>query len=111
MRNLILIIGPIGMGLGLLAGGMVGCVAETPETGTLYERLQNEDPDVRIQAAVQAGPLIYNATNTAFLVHNTIILQESDYTAAMRAAGNVYIDPAGQTYYIVGLHAVPAAPA
>ncbi len=55
MRNLILMIGPIGMGLGLLAGGMVGCVAETLQTGTLYERLQNEDPAVRIQAAVQAG--------------------------------------------------------
>ena len=55
MRNLILMIGSIGMGLGLLASGMVGCVASTPQTGTLYERLQNEDPAVRIQAAVQAG--------------------------------------------------------
>jgi hypothetical protein len=34
---------------------MIGCVASTPKTGTLYERLQDKDPAVRIQAAVEAG--------------------------------------------------------
>ncbi len=46
---------PIVIGLAMLAGGMGGCVASTPQTGSLYERLQNENPAVRIQAAVQAG--------------------------------------------------------
>ncbi len=32
-----------------------GCVASTPTAGTIAERLQAEDPDVRIQAAVEAG--------------------------------------------------------
>ena len=48
-------VGLIAIGLAMLGGGMGGCVATTPETGSLYERLQNEDPAVRIQAAVQAG--------------------------------------------------------
>lgn len=43
------------IGLAMLGCGMVGCVGSTPQTGSLYERLQNEDPAVRIQAAVQAG--------------------------------------------------------
>ncbi len=38
-----------------LAAGMLGCQASTPVAGTLAERLQSEDPAVRIQAAVEAG--------------------------------------------------------
>ncbi len=34
---------------------VVGCVASTPQTGTIYQRLQNEDPAVRIEAIIQAG--------------------------------------------------------
>jgi HEAT repeat protein len=35
---------------------MGGCVASTPQVGgTVYERLQNDNPAVRIQAAVEAG--------------------------------------------------------
>ncbi|MCD4825632.1 MAG: HEAT repeat domain-containing protein [Phycisphaerae bacterium] len=42
---------------GLLLAGMLwgGCVASTPEVGTIFQRLQNEDPAVRIEAAVEAG--------------------------------------------------------
>lgn len=32
-----------------------GCVASTPTGGSVYTRLQSEDPSVRIQAAVEAG--------------------------------------------------------
>lgn len=42
-------------GLCFVAIGLVGCVASTPETGTIYQRLQNEDPAVRINAIIQAG--------------------------------------------------------
>lgn len=40
-----------------LAGwlSLPGCQATTPTVGTIAERLQAEDPDVRIQAAVEAG--------------------------------------------------------
>ncbi len=38
-----------------LAAGMAGCVASTPQGGTLYQRLQSEDPAVRIDAIIQAG--------------------------------------------------------
>ncbi len=32
-----------------------GCVASTPTGGTIYQRLQNEDPAVRNEAIVEAG--------------------------------------------------------
>jgi hypothetical protein len=49
IRHLILIL--------CLGGAFVlpGCVAETPTAGSISERLQSEDPAVRIQAAVEAG--------------------------------------------------------
>ena len=34
---------------------LVGCVASTPEAGTVYQRLQNEDPAVRGAAILEAG--------------------------------------------------------
>ncbi|MCK5114040.1 MAG: HEAT repeat domain-containing protein [Phycisphaerae bacterium] len=39
-----------------VVGVMVaGCVASTPTAGTIYQRLQNEDPAVRVAAVVEAG--------------------------------------------------------
>lgn len=38
-----------------LASGMVGCTASTPTGGTLQQRLQDENPSVRIDAIVQAA--------------------------------------------------------
>lgn len=34
---------------------VAGCVASTPTAGTIYQRLQNEDPAVRNAAIVEAG--------------------------------------------------------
>jgi hypothetical protein len=34
---------------------VAGCVASTPKTGTIYQRLQNEDPAVRCDAILEAG--------------------------------------------------------
>ncbi|MBN1943261.1 MAG: HEAT repeat domain-containing protein [Phycisphaerae bacterium] len=43
------------IGLLVFLAGLLGCEASTPVTGTIAQRLQAEDPDVRIQAAVEAG--------------------------------------------------------
>lgn len=45
----------IGIVCGTILAGLAGCQASTPVVGTLAERLQAEDPDVRIQAAVEAA--------------------------------------------------------
>jgi hypothetical protein len=34
---------------------VAGCVASTPTAGTIYQRLQSEDPAVRSEAIVEAG--------------------------------------------------------
>jgi hypothetical protein len=39
----------------VLLAGLLGCEASTPKVGTIAQRLQAEDPAVRIQAAVEAG--------------------------------------------------------
>jgi hypothetical protein len=39
----------------LLLVSLLGCEASTPKVGTIAQRLQAEDPAVRIQAAVEAG--------------------------------------------------------
>jgi len=39
---------------------VAGCVASTPKIGTIYQRLQNEDPAVRGAAILEAG----NTKNT-----------------------------------------------
>lgn len=39
----------------VLGFAILGCQAITPKVGTIAQRLQAEDPDVRIQAAVEAG--------------------------------------------------------
>jgi hypothetical protein len=48
--------GPVMAVCAVLAAGWIGgCKPVEMQTGTLYDRLQNEDPSVRIQAAVEAG--------------------------------------------------------
>jgi hypothetical protein len=39
----------------ILLLSLLGCEASTPTVGTIAQRLQAEDPSVRIQAAVEAG--------------------------------------------------------
>ncbi|MBN1554483.1 MAG: HEAT repeat domain-containing protein [Phycisphaerae bacterium] len=41
--------------LWIVLSGFLGCAASTPTVGTVAQRLQAEDPAVRIQAAVEAG--------------------------------------------------------
>ena len=43
------------IGLASVSAVFAGCIASTPTAGSVYSRLQSEDPAVRIQAAVQAG--------------------------------------------------------
>ena len=64
----------------LLVTGVViwvgGCVASTPEAGTIYQRLQNEDPAVRSEAIVQAGKT--KNTRTVPLLIDRLSDTESD---------------------------------
>jgi len=54
-------------------------------------------------------PVAYDGSNVAHASAVSCILRETDYTAAMRTAGNVYTDTNGLIIRIVGLHAIPAA--
>jgi len=67
------------------------------------------------QSGVCAGPnstgaiLAYDGAGVAHVNRAAVILQESDYTAAMRAAGNVYTDTNGLIFRIMGIHAISQA--
>jgi hypothetical protein len=58
--------------------------------------------------------LAYNGANStggpagaAFPNVASVILDESDYTAAIRAANNVFTTPAGVVVHVVGIHEIP----
>lgn len=103
------------------AVGVTGYAYEIP---LLDQSLQDDDPAditptihmmVVTQSGVVYGPnstgtlLSYDGTGVAHADRASVILRESDYTAAMRAAGNVYTDTNGLQFNIMGLHAIPAA--
>jgi len=67
------------------------------------------------ESGVPHGPVSTGFAGHAFVGEGTtpdetaIILQESDYTAAIRAAGNIFTDSNGDIFHVVGLHAIPGA--
>lgn len=52
----------------------------------------------------EGGLTSYDGTATAFATAGAVILRESDYTQAMRTAGNVLTDGNGVVYRILGIH-------
>jgi len=77
-------------------------------------------PSIALLAVAQSGvmygpnstgePVAYDGTGVAHADATAVILRESDYTQAMRDAGNVYTDAGGVVIRIMGLHAIPAEP-
>lgn len=107
----------------LTAGvGVTGYAYEIPllDQSLLDDEGEDVQPSVVVLAVGQSGvvrgpnstgePLAYDGTGVAHANATAVILRESDYTQAMRDAGNVYVDTNGLVIRIMGLHSIPELP-
>lgn len=104
------------------AVGVTGYAYEIPllDQSLLDDAGEDVTPSVAVCAIGQSGvvrgpnstgePLAYDGTGVAHANATAVILRESDYTQAMRDAGNVYVDTNGLVIRIMGLHSIPALP-
>lgn len=86
-----------------------GCAIDVLDQSATY----TGDPEMSLlvigESGVIAAPQSVGPMHGALTFDqlNSIILQESDYTAAMLAADNIWTDTNGDVWKIVGLHVIP----